>query len=490
MAHQKQNLRYEVGTDVLCRTGQNEWSRGKIIALNYRAESMFSQGDYAPYQVQLLADHRLICVPQDVPELCKKYGAPAWESALYKQDMEKLRLAVLRVGCEDTDYLGRTPLLSCLEVGWQEGALFLLAQKADPCKTAGPELCAPIHYAVMPLASVAFLDSDVDRVTFSRDGGVINARLETIDSARDDIDDPGVTFISYNESEGKLTWVTDPNEGSSWSVLDPPLRDWVPARLASLVQGTSVLTEGLPQAESKLPLVKALLEARADVNAQSAGPDHDISNIMYTSTTYSVLEQRRHRSALHYAAEAGDAGLCAQLLAARAVVDLEDRYKMTPLDVAVEKGSLKVAEVLLRGAADPNRGNIRRGLQQTTVHQVAHEGNAQLLQLLLNHGGNANAVGKQGMAPLHLAARRRHVKVVKMLLQSRGDVGQLDKSGRTPGQYAMTHQSSELGEALALDDSLQISDRIALLKKINIKQAPQHMEVENRESLPKSLHAV
>merc|ERR1711972_671027 len=116
--------------------------------------------------------------------------------------------------------------------------------------------------------------------------------------------------------------------------------------------------------------------ARADVNAQNEDPDNDVDN--YTSTTYSGMEQREHRSALHYAAESGEAGLCAVLIKANANVNLEDRFKMTPLDAALDEGSTMVVEVLLRSSADPNRGNMRRGLQQMAVHEVADCGKAKL----------------------------------------------------------------------------------------------------------------
>jgi ankyrin repeat protein len=231
-----------------------------------------------------------------------------------------------------------------------------------------------------------------------------------------------------------------------------------------------VLVEGLPTAASKLPLVKALLEAKADVNAQDEDPENDLDN--FTSTTYSGLEQRQHRTALHYGAMIGEMGLCAQLLSAKARVDIEDRFKMTALDVAVEEGHVMVADVLLRGKADPNRGNMQRGLQQTIVHQVANEGNVKLLQLLLKHGGKANAVGKQGLTPLHLAARKKQAEIVKVLVEAGADIGQTDSSGKTAGQYAMIgkDQSSVIGKALALDDSLQISDRVALLESANTKK--------------------
>jgi len=251
------------------------------------------------------------------------------------------------------------------------------------------------------------------------------------------------------------------------------------------VQGTSVATSGLPNAASKIPLVKALLQAHADVNAQNEDPDNDLDN--FSSTTYVGLEQRQHRSALHYAAEAGEVELCATLIEARAKVDLEDRFKMTPLDIAVEEGSLLVADLLLRGGAASNRGNMRRGLQMTAVHGAANAGNSKMVELLIKYGGKVNAAGKQGMTPLHFAARKKHGEVVKVLLESGADITLLDQAGKTPGQYAQVNQSSDLCKALVLDDNLKLSDRIALLEKAKPQQAP--VDDEALQSMLKALHA-
>lgn len=359
----------------------------------------------------------------------------------------------------------------------------MLTQNADPCTSAGPEKCTPLHLAVMPLSQVAFIDSDQDSLIFSRSlEGVINAKLSKRGEAEDDIDDANVTSISYNEADGKLTWITLPEEGSSWSILPAIHRGWVPARISTLVQGTAVETDGLPKPVSRMPLVTALLEARADANAQNEDPENDLEN--FTSTTYKDLEQRQHRSALHYAAESGEAGLCAKLIKANALVSLEDRFKMTPLDLALEENHEVVADVLLRSSADPNRGNMRRGLKQACLHQMSDVGNPKLVKLLLKHGGKVNAPGKQGMTPLHLAARRNHVEVVKLLLESGADPSLLDASGRSACQYAISNKHSELAQALAVDSQLlQLSDRLAFLEDAKARQVQKQRERELLEEL-------
>jgi len=126
---------------------------------------------------------------------------------------------------------------------------------------------------------------------------------------------------------------------------------------------------------------------------------------------------------------------------------------------------------------------MRRGFQQTALHQMCDLGKAEFVKLLLKHGGKVNMAGKQGMTPLHFAARKKHVNVVKVLLESGADVSLPDKSGRTPGQYAISNKNSELGQALALADNLQLCDRIALLENALNQQSQQ-------QSMLKSLHAI
>merc|ERR1712151_442650 len=148
--------------------------------------------------------------------------------------------------------------------------------------------------------------------------------------------------MGYDEGPGTLLWETSPRD-ESYTQLPVSLRTWVPARLAALVDGTGVLAAGLPQPISTLPIVKALLLARADVNAQNEDPDNDLDN--FSSTTFKDIEQRDHRTALHCAAEAGAVELCAELISGRADVDIKDRFKMTPLDAAIDGGSVPVAEL-------------------------------------------------------------------------------------------------------------------------------------------------
>lgn len=62
-------LRFAMGTAVLCRIGPQEWSKGKIIQLWYR-EANWPEGAYAPYQIKL-QDGREIFAPQDMDQVVR-----------------------------------------------------------------------------------------------------------------------------------------------------------------------------------------------------------------------------------------------------------------------------------------------------------------------------------------------------------------------------------------------------------------------------------
>ena len=63
-------LRFEVGTKVLCRVGASEWHGGTILQQWYREES-WPQGAWAPYKVEL-DDGRNIFAPGDLEQIIKR----------------------------------------------------------------------------------------------------------------------------------------------------------------------------------------------------------------------------------------------------------------------------------------------------------------------------------------------------------------------------------------------------------------------------------
>ncbi|MEM7698738.1 MAG: hypothetical protein AAF236_10075, partial [Verrucomicrobiota bacterium] len=63
-------LRFEIGSAVMCNLGQSGWKLGQIIGLHYREDSWPAE-QVAPYQVLLGADQLLIYVPEDDDRYCR-----------------------------------------------------------------------------------------------------------------------------------------------------------------------------------------------------------------------------------------------------------------------------------------------------------------------------------------------------------------------------------------------------------------------------------
>ncbi|XP_046331590.1 ankyrin repeat domain-containing protein 50-like isoform X1 [Haliotis rufescens] len=68
---------------------------------------------------------------------------------------------------------------------------------------------------------------------------------------------------------------------------------------------------------------------------------------------------------------------------------------------------------------------------RTLLHTAAHQGNLQVVNLLLTKGANIEAIDKTGQTPLNLAARQGYAEVVEVLLKAKAEVDHADNDGWT-----------------------------------------------------------
>jgi hypothetical protein len=64
-----QELRFDLGTQVLCRVGPADWLPGRVVQLWYR-EKDWPEFVFAPYKIQL-SDGRCIFAPQDMDQIIR-----------------------------------------------------------------------------------------------------------------------------------------------------------------------------------------------------------------------------------------------------------------------------------------------------------------------------------------------------------------------------------------------------------------------------------
>jgi ankyrin repeat protein len=191
-----------------------------------------------------------------------------------------------------------------------------------------------------------------------------------------------------------------------------------------VVVGSALLLSGMARNESPVAdaamrrdveKVRLLLQHGADVNA----PQGD------------------GMTALHWAAEHGDAALAEMLLYAganRTPVTRIGGY--TPLHLAAKTGSTAVVAVLVKAGAD---ANTRAASGAAALHFAAASGNAATVAVLLQHGADANARETEwGQTPLVFAAAYNRADAIRTLLQHGADA-------------ALATNAKNVGEEAALD---------------------------------------
>jgi uncharacterized protein len=126
-------------------------------------------------------------------------------------------------------------------------------------------------------------------------------------------------------------------------------------------------------------------------------------------------------TALHWAAERGDATLTDMLLYAGANVAAVTRVgQYTALHLASQTGSVDVVRALLKAGASTAAKTTNTGV--TALHLAAASGNAEVVKLLLERGADPNAKESEwGQTPLMFAAALNRADAVAALIAGKAD---------------------------------------------------------------------
>jgi len=150
-------------------------------------------------------------------------------------------------------------------------------------------------------------------------------------------------------------------------------------------------------------------------------------------------------SPLADAVERGDAAEIRRQLE-RVDADAPGSDGSTLLMSAIRQGRTASVEALLAGGADPNRADPRG---DTPVHAAAFSGKPELLRLVLEHGGDANARNQDtGVTPLTQALLSPDAGQYRVLLEAGADPAIPDRNGDTPLHVAA--RTNNGGAILAL----------------------------------------
>ena len=153
-------------------------------------------------------------------------------------------------------------------------------------------------------------------------------------------------------------------------------------------------------------------------------------------------------SALHWAAERGDAELADILVFAGANIAAVTRIgQYTPLHLAAKSGSAPVATALLKAGADVNVKSTTSGT--TALHLAAASGSAAVVNILADAKADLNATENEaGQTPLIFAAGLNRVDAITALLARGADAGVTTKVIDIPKFSALDRAASERERAV------------------------------------------
>ncbi|EXK77499.1 hypothetical protein FOQG_17796 [Fusarium oxysporum f. sp. raphani 54005] len=168
--------------------------------------------------------------------------------------------------------------------------------------------------------------------------------------------------------------------------------------------------------KGKLEVVQLLLEGGADVNAQGGQHDNALHAALFHNRREIVqllLDKGADVNAQggHY-----DNALQAAL---RADVNAQGGYYGNALQAASHNGNLEIVHLLLDNGADVN---AQGGEYGNTLQAASHNGNLEVVQLLLDNGADVNAQGGRHGNALQAASLNSHTEVVQLLVDKGADV--------------------------------------------------------------------
>jgi ankyrin repeat protein len=114
-------------------------------------------------------------------------------------------------------------------------------------------------------------------------------------------------------------------------------------------------------------------------------------------------------------------------------LSVKDSSGRSALHIAVIAGHPVVVELLLGHGAEVNALDKA---DNTALHIAVIAEYPMVVELLLSHGANVNALDKSGNSALHYAFRKDHDDIVKLLLQPGVELNVLDSSGKSALHYA------------------------------------------------------
>jgi uncharacterized protein len=171
-----------------------------------------------------------------------------------------------------------------------------------------------------------------------------------------------------------------------------------------------------------------------------------VQELLSQGTRIDQLRWPNDETSLMIAARRGDLDIVKALLNAGADINTKNRFGDTALTKAVYKGHTDVVQVLLDAGASTevawNRG-------ETPLFEAAQRGYDGIVKALIDKGANANyRSSRNGWTPLMIAVAEGHSTTASILLGAHADVNLTNKKGRSALMFASWYGNKEIAATL------------------------------------------
>ncbi|KAF3067231.1 Ankyrin-1 [Daldinia childiae] len=168
-----------------------------------------------------------------------------------------------------------------------------------------------------------------------------------------------------------------------------------------------------------------------------------------------IFQRSPHMTNLHLAAHFGLTAMIGELLTEGSDPNARDRFKFTPLYMAIDQGHLPVVRMLTDQGADIEA----RAYNDTTPLHWACSGDNPLssnltarrlaiIEFLLKKGANVHAQSNERRTPLHLAAKMGSLRMVHILLENSADLEARNANEETPIFVAVANRHADMVQML------------------------------------------
>ncbi|GLG98374.1 Poly [ADP-ribose] polymerase tankyrase, partial [Gryllus bimaculatus] len=201
-------------------------------------------------------------------------------------------------------------------------------------------------------------------------------------------------------------------------------------------------------------LIKLLLDEGADALALDSKKQAPLHYLFFWRTlfdntfVYSLVKEKSDPYKLDEMSPHEDTRLPHEvarlLLENNANVEQKDAEGRSPLHLAMLRGDAEIVQVLLEHGANPQHLNDTREASLCFFIQSYCLDTSNIIHHMLEAGDDPNGLDEKGNAPLHHAARKGKLDEVNLILQYNANIEQKDAKGRTPLHLAIKYRHPDL----------------------------------------------